>query len=146
MEATSERQSDDKSDQTCEHPQEAWFVHRAEALDAEPVLDEVAYRRHEATDRRDGRRSDDRPAPADSSAISPAAAASTARATLNTNGLLRQYFPKGTDRAAATQDELDAVAAQLNGRPRQTLGWWSSFEKFDKVVRSPLETAADRVA
>jgi IS30 family transposase len=52
----------------------------------------------------------------------------------NTNGLLRQYFPKGTDLAAVSQDELDAVAAELNGRPRQTLGWWSPSEKFAEAV------------
>ena len=52
----------------------------------------------------------------------------------NTNGLLRQYFPKGTDFAAITQDELDAVAAELNGRPRQTLHWLSPSEKFAEAV------------
>ena len=52
----------------------------------------------------------------------------------NTNGLLRQYFPKGTDLAAVSQDELDAVAAELNGRPRQTLGWRSPSEKFAEAV------------
>ena len=41
----------------------------------------------------------------------------------NTNGLLRQYFPKGTDMAALTQEARDFAAHQLNGRPRQTLGW-----------------------
>jgi IS30 family transposase len=41
----------------------------------------------------------------------------------NTNGLLRQYFPKGSDLRAHGPDELAAVAAELNGRPRKTLGW-----------------------
>src|ERR1039457_7245088 len=52
----------------------------------------------------------------------------------NTNGLLRQYCPKGTNLVAVSQDELDAVAAELNGRPRQTLGWWSPSEKFAEAV------------
>ena len=52
----------------------------------------------------------------------------------NTNDLLRQYFPKSTDLTAITEDELDAVAAELNGRPRQTLGWMSPSEKFAEAV------------
>ena len=52
----------------------------------------------------------------------------------NTNGLLRQYFPKGTDLAKVSQVELDAVAAELNGRPRQTLNWRSPSEKFNEAV------------
>ena len=53
----------------------------------------------------------------------------------NTNGLLRQYFPKGTDLAAHHQDELDRVAAQLNQRPRQTLGWHTPAEKMAQLLR-----------
>jgi len=52
----------------------------------------------------------------------------------NTNGLLRQYFPKFTTLAGVTQRRLDAVAAELNGRPRQTLGWMSPSEKFAEAV------------
>jgi len=43
----------------------------------------------------------------------------------NTNGLLRQYFPRGKSVANYTQEHLDMVAAKLNGRPRETLGWKS---------------------
>ena len=52
----------------------------------------------------------------------------------NTNRLLRQYFPKGTDLRALTQDELDAVAAELNERPRQTLGFKTPSAKFYEAV------------
>jgi transposase, IS30 family len=52
----------------------------------------------------------------------------------NTNGLLRQYFPKGTDLSLRTQEELDRVAAELNGRPRKTLGWKKPIEVFDKLI------------
>ena len=52
----------------------------------------------------------------------------------NTNGLLRQYFPKRTDLAAFDQEQLDAVAAELNGRPRQTLGWITPAERLAQVL------------
>jgi transposase, IS30 family len=53
----------------------------------------------------------------------------------NTNGLLRQYYPKATDLAAHQQTELDQVAAELNRRPRQTLGWKTPAEKMAELLR-----------
>ena len=54
----------------------------------------------------------------------------------NTNGLLRQYFPKGTDLSGHSADDLAAVAAALNGRPRKTLGWRTPAEALDAVLQS----------
>jgi len=54
----------------------------------------------------------------------------------NTNGLLRQYFPKGTDLSMHSPDDLAAVAATLNARPRKTLGWRTPAETFDRVLQS----------
>jgi transposase, IS30 family len=52
----------------------------------------------------------------------------------NTNGLLRQYFPKGTDLSVHSPEHLDTVAASLNNRPRQTLGWMKPSEKLDELL------------
>jgi IS30 family transposase len=54
----------------------------------------------------------------------------------NTNGLLRQYFPKGTSLAAVTQAELDAVALRLNQRPRKTLGYHTPADILTTTVAS----------
>ncbi|GAA0934852.1 IS30 family transposase [Virgisporangium ochraceum] len=54
----------------------------------------------------------------------------------NTNGLLRQYYPKGvTDFRRITQHQLDTVAAELNSRPRQTLAWKTPAEKLDQLLK-----------
>ena len=53
----------------------------------------------------------------------------------NTNGLLRQYFPKRSDLAPFDQAALDTIAAELNERPRQTLGWMTPSQALDQLLR-----------
>ena len=53
----------------------------------------------------------------------------------NTNRLLRQYFPKGTDLSGHSQEDLDAVARRLNQRPRKTLGYHSPAQQFHGLLR-----------
>jgi IS30 family transposase len=55
----------------------------------------------------------------------------------NTNGLLRQYFPKDTGLSRHSKDHLEAVAAQLNGRPRKTLDWRTPAEALNDLLGSP---------
>jgi IS30 family transposase len=58
------------------------------------------------------------------------------RSNENTNGLLRQYWPKGHDMRQLTQADCDEVALQLNTRPRQTLGWKTPQQALDEVLRA----------
>jgi IS30 family transposase len=56
----------------------------------------------------------------------------------NTNGLLRQYFPKGTELARHSPDDLAAVAAALNSRPRKTLGWRTPAEALNEYLAATV--------
>lgn len=60
----------------------------------------------------------------------------------NTNGLLRQYFPKGTDISRYSARELDAVAITLNSRPRKTLGWRTPAETLNEILRRRPQPAS----
>jgi len=51
----------------------------------------------------------------------------------STNGLLRQYFPKGTDLSIHSADKIAAVVAALNARPRKTLGWKTPADALDEL-------------
>jgi transposase, IS30 family len=59
----------------------------------------------------------------------------------NTNGLLRQYFPKGTNLAVHSREHLHAVAAELNARPRKTLGWRTPAQALDQLLSQPQAVA-----
>jgi transposase, IS30 family len=58
----------------------------------------------------------------------------------NTNGLLRQYFPKGTDLSVHSADHLDEVAAELNNRPRKRFGWDSPAQVLNRLLSDPKAT------
>jgi IS30 family transposase len=63
----------------------------------------------------------------------------------NTNGLLRQYFPKGTDLSLHSADELAAIAMTLNSRPRKTLGWKTPAEALDQYLREAKRSVATTI-
>jgi len=56
----------------------------------------------------------------------------------NTNGLIRQYFPKGTDFHKVSRYEVKRAQHQLNGRPRKTLGYHTPYEVFNKLINRPV--------
>ena len=64
----------------------------------------------------------------------------------NTNGILRQYFPKGTDLSLYDADTLSAVASTLNARPRKTLGWRTPAESLDKLLKAAQDAGVATIA
>jgi IS30 family transposase len=64
----------------------------------------------------------------------------------NTNGLLRQYFPKGTDLSGYPADYLDYIADKLNRRIRETLGWLTPAQRLDQLLSQPPNTGVAPLA
>ena len=62
----------------------------------------------------------------------------------NTNGLIRQYLPKGSDLSGYSQEQLDAIADEMNGRPRKTLDWATPFEVYSGWL-ARLQTQPDAI-
>ena len=63
----------------------------------------------------------------------------------NTNGLLRQYLPKGTDLSAHSAEDIARIARSLNNRPRKTLGYMKPSEKLAELVATPVERAVSSI-
>jgi hypothetical protein len=63
----------------------------------------------------------------------------------NTNGLLRQYFPRGTNFSRISQSYLNSIALRLNQRPRKTLGFETPADKLQEVLHSPVELTAPQL-
>jgi transposase, IS30 family len=63
----------------------------------------------------------------------------------NMNGLVRDYFPKGTDLSAHSAEELTRVAIEVNERPRKTLGWNRPTDLFDSALQSARPVARSAV-
>ncbi len=64
----------------------------------------------------------------------------------NTNGLLRQHFPESTDLSVHDAEHLDAVAAELNGRPRQNLGFITPAEAMQRLPSDPESAVVETTA
>lgn len=63
----------------------------------------------------------------------------------NTNGLIRQYLPKGTDLSVFDQEQLDAIADEINNRPRNRLGWDTPLQRFAAIMRGLQESQSSTV-
>jgi IS30 family transposase len=63
----------------------------------------------------------------------------------NTNGLLRQYLPKGTELAVHSQQDLDATADEMNNRPRASLDWYSPLQVFAQIFAAHAQSSTSTI-